>query len=302
VTLDGIEFINAGPEAVISHLKKLDIKRLEVNPSSLHIKMEGKNLILKILSTGKNYPLRKSFLHKLLRWYSFPLSRIERLSGDTVASVCNDFLLNINREYVVVKTEGNEALTITSPDYNEISDLEIIERASLMGKGTISRNDFMMRITTSERYKFQPVKGDDCGMGLCIINSETGFHSLNISYFLLRYICSNGAVIKIDQENNSKIHYGHKKGALNRFLDIKIASAESKSREVIQSIRKLSERKVSVDSEVLRKVRMILSKEELKNIEQMSQYELFNIITDRAKKYDLSRRIFLETTAGEMVL
>jgi len=49
------------------------------------------------MTSGKvgEYPLRQSFLLKLLKWYSFPASAVVRLSGETVAAVMNDFYLTI---------------------------------------------------------------------------------------------------------------------------------------------------------------------------------------------------------------
>jgi hypothetical protein len=34
---------------------------------------------------------------------------------------------------------------------------------------------------------------------------------------------------------------------------------------------------------------------------ELTQYELFNLITSNAKRYDLSKRYFLESFAGEII-
>ena len=133
--------------------------------------------------------------------------------------------MNINREFVNVTLEKGEALTITSPDYNEITDLEVIQKCTDLGVRTVSRNDFMMRITTEEKFKFEAVKGDNCGIGLNVINSETGFRTLSIAHFVMRYVCSNGAIVRIRKDENDRVHYGYKENELQEFLDEQVGLA-----------------------------------------------------------------------------
>jgi hypothetical protein len=302
VTSEGIEFCNAKPEVVINHLRTIKRKQLEISPSDLHIKSQGKYLVLKTMGKqSKEYPVRRSFLYKLLKWYSFPVWQLGRLSGETIASLCNDYLLNIKRDYVTIKFEGDEALTIVSPSYNEITDLEIIERVKSWKVNTISRNDFMMRINTEEKYKFQAKVGDDCGLGLSIMNSETGFQALNIVFYILRYKCSNGAMIRIVSDKNSRMHYGHHSGVLQEFLDNQVKLALFRRKDTIESLKKLSEEKVAEAEAVVKKFLSVVRGKGIKIPDEMNQYDLFNLITSTAKQYDLNMRIYLEGLAGELV-
>ena len=306
---EGIEFINARPVEVIDYLQDLDRVKLSLSPANLKIKSDGKMLMLQIMDKGtQDYPIRKSFLHKLLKWYSFPINQLNRLSNETLISVCNDYLMNINIEYVNVTLEKGEALTITSPDYNDITDLEVIKKCADLGVRTISRNDFMMRITTEEKFKFEAVKGDNCGIGINIINSETGFRTLSIAHFVLRYVCSNGAIVRIDNNTNERIHYGYKENKLQEFLDEQVALALLSQKEVADSIKDLSNKPAAEFIErVNKKIESFLGKNESKNFfesinNQSTIYDIFNVVTDRAKTYDLSRRIFLENLAGNLIL
>jgi hypothetical protein len=77
-----------------------------------------------------------------------------------------------------------------------------------------------MSITTEEKIKTEPVKGDECGMGLNIVNSETGFRALTVSHYILRYICSNGAVARISDDDDKRYHYGNED--LNLFVNEKV--------------------------------------------------------------------------------
>jgi hypothetical protein len=299
VTTEGIEFINAKPEVVTDYLRKLSTWKIEANPSNLQVKSSGKYLKLRVTgSNGKEYPVRRSFIYKLLRWYSFPVRQVLRLSDESIASICNDYLLSIKREYVTVKFEGEEAVTIRSPEYSEITDLDIIRRISSWGIKTISRNDFLMRITTEERYKFQPVKGDFCGAGLAVINSETGFHSLSVWYYLLRYTCSNGAVARIGEEQD-RIHYKRREGELSEFLDTQLKTAEKKAYGAISSMLLLPVRSAEESKQIIKKLRLLTGGAE--KFENLTAYDLFNYISSEAKKYDLTKRIMLEKLAGELV-
>ena len=153
---EGIEFINAEPKEVINYLRSRSVEKIKVSPSNLKIICSGQEPILQAMNGKiKEYPIRKTFLHKLLNWYNFPTNKLSRLSNETVISICNDYLLNIRSEYVTVTFESDEALTLTSPRYNEITDLEIIDRCAELGIQNISRNDFMMRIITKDKYKFE---------------------------------------------------------------------------------------------------------------------------------------------------
>lgn len=306
---EGIEFIDASPDEVIGYLQDLDRVKLSLSPANLKIKSDGKYLTLSVMNKNvKNYPIRKSFLYKLLKWYSFPMNQFYRLSNETIISLCNDYLMNINREYVNVTIEKGEALTITSPDYNEITDLEVIRKCVDLGVRTVSRNDFMMRITTEEKFKFEAVPGDNCGIGINVINSETGFRTLSIAHFVMRYVCSNGAIIKIDDNEKERVHYGYKNYELQEFMDEQVGLALLSQKEVADSIKDLS-KELATDfiNNVNKRIESYLGKNESKKFfdelnEESTLYDLFNVVTNKAKNYDLGKRVLLENLAGDLVL
>jgi hypothetical protein len=306
---EGLEFINADPEQVIDYLESLERSKLQVNPSNLKVYLDGKTMMLSVMNKNvKDYPIRKSFFYKLLKWYSFPMNQLYRLSNETVISVCNDYLMNINREFVNVTLEKGEALTITSPNYNEITDLEVIKKCTDLGVRTVSRNDFMLRITTEEKFKFEAVKGDNCGIGLNVINSETGFRTLNIAHFVMRYVCSNGAIVRISNDYKERVHYGYKEFELQEFLNEQVELALLRQLEVADSIKDLPN-KAAADfiNSVNRRIESYLGKNESKNFfseldEEATLYDLFNVVTNKAKNYDLSKRVLLENLAGDLIL
>jgi len=306
---EGIEFNNARPEEVIDYLQDLDRVKLALSPANLKIKLDNKQLMLRVMDKAvRDYPIRKSFLYKLLKWYSFPMNQLYRLSNETVISICNDYLMNINRKYVDVTLEKGEALTITSPDYNEITDLEVIQKCTYLGVRTVSRNDFMLRITTEEKFKFEAVKGDKCGIGLNVINSETGFRTLSVAHFVMRYTCSNGAIVRIVNDANDRVHYGHKEYELQAFLAEQIELALLSRQQVADSIKYLpNEPAAEFINSVYKRIESYLGKNESKNFfdelnEKSTLYDLFNLVTNKAKNYDLGKRVLLENLAGDLIL
>lgn len=308
ILLEGIELNNADPKMVTEYLSSISRKSISLKPSNLKVSNDGKFLILQTLNgVVKEYPIRKSFLYKLLRWYSFPTNQLHRMSIDTVTSLCNDFLLNIRADLVNVKLENDEALTILSPSYNELTDLEVLKLCSPFGIESVSRNDFFLRIYTNEKFKAEPIPGDLCGFSLNIFNSETGFGALRVSHYLLRYQCLNGAVVKVDESNEKRFHYGHAEGELQKFLNSQIIKAFESRLKLIHHIKKSNEEEsIQYLSKISKKIDRLLGKNssqkflrELK--ENSTLYDLFNLITSRAKEYDISKRLYLERIAGELI-
>ena len=308
ILLEGTEFINARPEVVAEYLRATPRECVDVNPSNLSVKHDGKYLMLQVVNGKvKEYPIRKSFLHKLLKWYSFPVHLLQRMSMDTVTSLCNDYLLNIKADNVKVKTENGEALTIISDKYNDFPDLEVIEMCEGLGIKEISRNDFLMRIYTHEKFKTEPIPKDPCGFSLNIINSETGFGALSISHYILRYICSNGAVARVDASDERKIHFGYKEGELQDFLSEQILKAFESRMKLANFIRASVEQKASdyvkqISLKIDRLPGRSAGREFLSELKQnATKYDLFNLITHKAKEHGLWERLYLERLAGELI-
>ncbi len=301
---DGPEFINKEPGIVREYLSAVSRHKLEVNPSRLKINTDGRDLILGVFNgTIKEYPLRRTFLHKLLNWYNFPIKQLRRLSPDTVTSICNDYLMNIRRDKVTIKIELGDALTIVSPDYNEISDSAVIKTCDAYGIDSISRNDFFMSVTTEHKMKTQPIPGDESGIGIDIVNSETGFRVLGVSHFILRYVCTNGAFLKIS-DDASRVHYG--KEDLGEFIRQKIKKAAEQRSEIAEKLKKLTERTVEPSPVLIKRMDIALGKKASRGIIENSegkinQYDLFNTLTSAAKRLPLSHRHYLETLAGELL-
>lgn len=58
---------------------------------------------------------------------------------------------------------------------------------------------------------------------------------------------------------------------------------------------------------LIKRIESFLGKNESKNFfgelkEESTLYDLFNVVTSKAKKYDLSKRVLLENLAGDLIL
>jgi hypothetical protein len=305
---EGIEFINADPDVVIDHIKSVKTERLEVSPSDLKIFLDGKSLMLQVMGKDKKYlPVRKSFFVKLLSWYSFPMSQTRRLSSETMTEVLNDYLLNISSDKVIIKAEDNEAKTIVSTNYSELPDLKVIESCQTIGIDKISRNDFLMRLTSRERFKVEPIPGDECGVGVCVYNSETGLRSLEMNNYIIRYVCTNGAVITNNENNNKFYHYRQNEGALENKLNEFVQKTDSLKENIYTRLEGLTHKNSeNVLGDFKLKLKSVVGNKQSANILRdvsggTSQYDLFNVLTESAKEYDLGRRNRIELLAGNLI-
>lgn len=164
-----------------------------------------------------------------------------------------------------------------------------------------------MRIYTDKIIEEEIVKGDTCGFGLNIFNSETGFHALEVTHYILRYICLNGAVIALrNGKKDRTIHYGHRQGFMQRFLSEQIMKSEVEVKGIIEKIQ-LSRETPSTDYIKYIRTRLgAIDKQAVSNILPQNVYyenlyDLFNAITNEAKYYDLEKRFYLEKLAGDLL-
>ena len=305
----GPEFSQADIREVRDFLRGRRIEKCVLPPENLHIVNDGREHFLRISNgTTGEYPVRGSFLFKLLKWYAFPSRQVDRLSIDTVTSVLNDYLLAIPGGDVNVTLEDGEAVSLTSSRYNELSDMEVLDCAERVGVACVSRNDYFMRVYSNTDYEVQPVPGDVCGIGYNVFNSETGFRALSVRLFVRRYVCSNGAVLGRCESEGERVHYGHPDMELNRFLEEQTRAGE----RVKEEVAKLLEKSAHLPSGPLTggvsaQLRPLVGRrrtdELIADLEEGSTaYDLANAITSLAQTLDLRRRLLAESIGGDLLV
>jgi hypothetical protein len=293
--------------SALKHIESMNYTNLKINPECLHVVNDGKTLCLEIFDGKvKQVQMRQSFMLKLLKWFNFPSHQLDILDIDTVTSILNDYLLAIKRIYVNVKLEYEEALTITSDKYCEVEDTEVIKRLDPTSIDHIYFTDFSTYIRTKTKFDIQPFKGDTFGVGLNIVNSETGFKAFQINNYLLRYVCSNGAYVT-DYEDDKK--YYHYDLFVPNVYDIIRSRVESLKERAIEIEIKLKNLTGELNKSELHKIILNMHRKigvkfliDLLETDRLpTKYELFNIITDRAKDFSISKRILIEEVAGGFI-
>ncbi|MGA9115155.1 MAG: hypothetical protein WB626_00085 [Bacteroidota bacterium] len=304
----GREFDQRPVQEVTDFLGSRSLEMHESAPDRLHVVAAGKDLVLEMTNGAvRQHPMRAAFLEKLLKWFSFPVRYLERLDSQTVACVANDFLVGIRSGDVTVVLEDGEALTVTSGRYNRLEDLAILDRCKDLAMTSISRNDFFTRFYSEVKVKKEIVKGDECGFGVNIVNSETGFRALSVYHYILRYICTNGAVMRVGTGNEGKIHYGWPEGELDAWLAGRIEVCQASRAKIIEEVSLTrTEQWDAFSSPVSRRLKGILGPDRsgslLRDVSgSQTLYDVFNRITNAAKSLDLNRRFDLELLAGGIV-
>ena len=303
----GAEFSQTDISEVRDFLAGRRLKKYVLPPERLHVVNDGREHFLRI-SNGKTgeYPVRGSFLFKLLKWYGFPSRLLDRLNIDTVTSVLNDYLLAIPGGDVNVTVEDGEALSLTSMRYNELSDAEVLDCAERVGVASVSRNDYFMRVYSNTEYEVEPVPGDVCGLGYNVFNSDTGFRSLSVRLFIRRYVCSNGAVVGMTS-GGERVHYGHPDMELKKFLEEQMRSGEEAMAEVGRLLTESAHRPSGpVAEQVSARLRPVIGKKRTDALldelgEGATAYDLANSITSLAQGLDLRRRLQAEAIGGELL-
>lgn len=308
-TAEGKIFNNRPAAEVIDYLKSNTYNYYTVSPRDLQIINDDSWLYLRINSTQpKTLKLRTSFLQKLLRWYNLPRDFNEKISEDLLLKLLNELLNKIKSYEVNIKTENNEALTITSMLFTEFKDLEVYELIKDLNIKSISRNDLMTRFYTEKKTEAAPVEGDFCGFGFDIVNSETGFSTLSFNHFILRYVCKNGATTPINIYDAKKYHYSESRQSLSQFLnEQKNYSQKSREKLILAMKRSNDIASITVKNTAITRMNYILGgwkgNELMKGFDwNKSKYELFNFITHNAKTYKINERYQLERLAGEIIL
>jgi hypothetical protein len=304
---NGKEIVRANFTEFTAFLTSRKVERLETNPDRMCFIADGRKLLLRIAgSPQREFLVRASFIDKLLKWHHLSRWQMRNASNETAVSFFNDLLLAINGEVVRVYVEDGEAKTITSTRYTEFFDDEVAAACTDLLNVTVSRTDKVLRIDSEIKDKFQPRAGDDCGFGFTIFNSETGFHALQVSHYIIRYVCSNGMIVKIPMMNNrlpSRVHYRLTTNNLQEFLNEQIFNIETTrggiESQVEQSVLRPPSSVLRSRVAALLKTINVNAKTIRKEIDSAAtEWDLANIVTAYARHQNVDIRLQLERSAG----
>ncbi len=306
--IKNISFDNAEPKEVYDFLKSRQKQIISVESSDLKLIKEGEHILLFINGKSKlSYSVSISFIHKVLMWFGINFRTIKHLPDELIVSICNENLKSINRK-VLLHIENNIVVSLTGQNFTYVSDLEMIENIKNKVKViSISRNDFITRIFTETEFETEPIVGDVSAIGFNVINSETGFSRLKTEQYIYRYICSNGASAPI------RIGMKHIYKSSNKILKSVLELLNFSGDKLVRFSQKLKE---STEKQAFqffpklnREVATLIPSEEgyyffkdLPVTVNTTKYDIYNYITDKAKKFDIFERYKLENFAGKFLL
>ena len=302
----GTVFHNRPLSDVREFLEKRRVSAYDVHAADLEVVMaDGGALLRRRSAHEKGLPIRQAFFDKLMRWHKFPLNTLYRMSSDELLPLMNVLLRMIDKD-VVVYVEDGEALTIVSKNYARIADDELLDKAARLGIEKITRTDHFMWIMSSEITQVEVQKGDLVGIATNIVNSETGFRALTIGWYLLRLVCSNGAIAAFG--GHSSKFYHQKTTAVQSQIDAALNSLDKATvnpKEMFTLLSAALTKPLPPRYEVDRTLTPLLGFSDTRrlidppyNNKTAKLYDLFNIITLEAQKRAPSIQLAMEEVAG----
>ena len=231
------------------------------------------------------------------------------MSPEAVVPFLNG-ILGLIRDSVNLTVEDGEALTITSHRYSPVRDIDVLDQCSAHGLRAVTRTDFFMRSYFEERIKAEPVAGDSCGFGFNVLNSETGFMALRVCPFILRYICSNGAIAAfgLGETATGLVHYGVSSEAIQKYFARALMTMDENLPRLAKLLTESAKLPVPDRDQLEHDLNAILGfpkarrfLEDFEETRTPGLYGLFNHITAGAKRYKPGIRLRLEEYAGDLL-
>jgi len=166
-----------------------------------------------------------------------------------------------------------------------------------------------VRLTgVTERATFQPAVGDILSGGLEVTNNEFGKGALSVSQFVLRLVCTNGAVVIDGESEHRYVHRGWDREGLVAHLSTAGEAALSRPSGVEERLRHMAQTRLGSQGLVnlARATTPVLRK---KGVEAMhseltadsSLYDAYNHLTLVSQQRKMGPRRELELIAGSLV-
>ena len=165
---------------------------------------------------GETFPIRpvaqKSFAYRL----GIPFQYLARCPAEIQAFNMNHWVKEEPNPELFFRFDGNEVRALFTTKYQPVDNFEVLERLDSFGFGPETQvqcnldDEFMCLSIPDKEYAFKINKKDEHVPGISISNSEVGLASLSIAAFVLRLICTNGAVRKTEISGKSYRHVSAK--------------------------------------------------------------------------------------------
>lgn len=165
---------------------------------------------------GETFPVtpmaQRSFAYRL----GIPYQYLTRCPAEIQAYNMNHWIKEEPNPELFMRFDGDEVRALFTTKYQPVDNFEVLERLDSLGFGPDTMvqcnldDEFMSLSIPDKEYAFKINKKDEHIPGISISNSEVGLASLSIAAFVLRLICTNGAVRKTEISGKSYRHVSAK--------------------------------------------------------------------------------------------
>jgi len=307
------EFASLVPEGTyldlddaITSLTSQSIKDTFVDASAIRFPSPG------TIAVGRKdeMPLTRSAFIQLLHFVSLKWEDVRGVDLPDVMSQVQTRLKDRPGQ-LMVRRKRHTVQAILSPTYTPVTNLDILTaaKASLdISKARVTVFRGYLRLTgVTDRMTFQPAVGDILSGGWEITNNEFGKGALSMSQFVLRLICTNGAVVS-DEEDHRYMHRGWERAGLVQHLSTIGEATISRMGGMDERLHRMTESRLGtrrhgdlgqVSARALGKAGLQEFHEVIKP--DSSVYDAYNHLTLVSQQKKLGPRRELELIAGSLL-
>lgn len=241
---------------------------------------------------------------------------VEAKQNELASRNINCWLENDKRKFMLRQYDGH-IRGVLSGSYSQFDAPEILcavkdvfgaDKFKVKGS-FINEERLHLRLVENEML---PIDGEDLFAGITLDSSDVGRSGLYVRFFIWKQVCTNGLIIAQSHANLfTQKHIGitgedFRSGLLEGF-----EMFDQIKEEVTEMIKTTSKLPLPEDIDDIQKMikdRTKLSDDDVSEVFDMieikygyTKWGMINSITEVAQKFDLERRIELETLAGNML-
>jgi len=308
------EFASAIPETThldldeaIASLSRQRLSDTLVSASDIHLTSPG----FVAFGSGDERPITKSAYVQLLHFVSLNWEDVQQGDLPDVMSQVQTRLQDRPGQ-LLLRTKSRTVQAILSPTYTPVTNLDILQAAKeslAMSKATVTVFRGYLRLTgVTDRVTFQPAVGDILSGGWEITNNEFGKGVLSMNQFLLRLVCTNGAVVHDGEAEHRYVHRGWQREGLVQHLSTIGEATISRMGGMDERLRRMTETRLGTHRHVDlgRASARALGKAGVETFNETltpdsSVYDAYNHLTFVSQKKKLGPRRELEIIAGGLL-
>ncbi|WDL99182.1 hypothetical protein [Alicyclobacillus sp. ALC3] len=260
---------------------------------------------------GSTHAMTKSAFVQLLHFLHLNWEDVKDVEPRDVHADVKRRLKAASRQ-LAFRTRGSAIHAVLSAGYTPVTNSDLLQGAISsfdLSNASVTLYRGRMRLTgVSESLTFQPQVGDIISGGWELVNDDLGKAVLNVNTFLLRLVCSNGAVVRSGGTKERIVHRGWDRGGLLTHVRDLGSQAVARMDGVGAALQRATETQIGRDG-LLRLSQMAASPLGRKGLQEMtgsvsadsSVYDVYNHLTFVSQQRPLGPRRQLEMVAGSLL-